>query len=434
MTKTSTRLPVITVDGVSKRYRLYSRPIDRIIEFVTGRARHQPYWGLRDVSFSIGSGEIVGIVGRNGAGKSTLLRLLTGISTPTSGEITIRARMSAILELGSGFHPELSGRENVYLGGAVLGMSTADVEARYDGIVDFAELGPYMDMPFKTYSLGMQARLSFSVASCIDPEIMIIDEALGAGDGAFIAKCFERIRQICAGGATVVFVSHNTYLVQRLCQRALWIDQGRLVADGVPATVCRDYESLLRSISQDEAMARNRAAMSRFEDADSKAVDLAPLSRISHRWGTGEVRITAFQVLDGDNRPLTSVFSHQQVRLRLEYQGDTDDRDLAFVVTIVREDGVVAATFDNREAGISIGPVHGSGIVELDLGPLLLGKGRYLFSPHIYRDLHGVVRTEDVLDYHDRLYELTVSRSGRPYDVAIEHPVTWHHSLGNQPE
>ncbi len=428
MTKTSTRLPVITVDGVSKRYRLYSRPIDRIIEFVTGRARHQPYWGLRDVSFSIGSGEIVGIVGRNGAGKSTLLRLLTGISTPTSGEITIRARMSAILELGSGFHPELSGRENVYLGGAVLGMSTADVEARYDGIVDFAELGPYMDMPFKTYSLGMQARLSFSVASCIDPEIMIIDEALGAGDGAFIAKCFERIRQICAGGATVVFVSHNTYLVQRLCQRALWIDQGRLVADGDPATVCRDYESLLRSISQDEAMARNRAAMSRFEDADSKAVDLAPLSRTSHRWGTGEVRITAFNLLDTEQKPLTTIFGGDSLTIRLDYDGNCDEHNLAVVVTIVREDGVVAATFDNRDSDIKFGPVKGSGTFVIELNRVLLGPGRYLISPHIYRDVHGVVANEDVLDYHDRIYEFTVAAKGRGYAVMVDHPARWVHT------
>src|SRR5262249_36012056 len=157
----------------------------------------------------------------NGAGKTTLLRLLTGISAPTEGEIEVNYRMSAILELGSGFHPEFSGRENVFLGGAVLGMEEAEIRRKYDAIVDFAELGPFMEMPFKTYSLGMQARLSFAVAIAVEPEVLIIDEALAAGDSAFIAKCFERIRQICASGATVLFVSHNTYLVQRLCGRAL---------------------------------------------------------------------------------------------------------------------------------------------------------------------------------------------------------------------
>ena len=200
----------ISIFKVSKRFRLYPRPIDRVIERLTGLTRHQAYWALRDVSLEVARGEILGLVGRNGAGKTTLLRLLTGVTRPTTGTIDIRHRMGAILELGSGFHPEFTGRENVFLGGAVIGMDDDEIRGKYDSIVEFAELGPYMDMPFKTYSLGMQARLSFSVASCVEPEILIIDEALGAGDGAFIAKCFERIRKICASGATVIFVSHNT--------------------------------------------------------------------------------------------------------------------------------------------------------------------------------------------------------------------------------
>src|SRR5262245_31202146 len=161
----------ISARGVGKRYRVYRRHSDRVVEWVTRRPRHRPFWALRDVSFDVRRGEIVGVVGRNGAGKTTLLRLLTGISAPTEGEIEINYRMSAILELGSGFHPEFSGRENVSLGGAVLGMDEAEIRRKYDAIVDFAELGPFMDMPFKTYSLGMQARLSFAVAISVDPEI-----------------------------------------------------------------------------------------------------------------------------------------------------------------------------------------------------------------------------------------------------------------------
>ena len=242
--------PAISVTGVSKRYRVYSRPIDRVLEIITRRLRHRPYWALRDVTFDIERGEILGLVGRNGAGKTTLLRLLTG---------------------------------------AVIGMYDVEIREKYDSIVEFAELGPYMDMPFKTYSLGMQARLSFSVASSVNPDILIIDEALGAGDGAFIAKCFERIRQICDSGATVIFVSHNTYLVQRLCRRAIWLDQGRMVADGDPATIVRDYEALLRAVAHDEAMARNRAALARFEDLPSSPEPQHPKSALSHRWGTGDL-------------------------------------------------------------------------------------------------------------------------------------------------
>ncbi len=420
-------VPAISVAGVSKRYRVYARPIDRLVEVVSRRSRHRPYWALRDVSFDVARGEILGLVGRNGAGKTTLLRLLTGVTRPTSGVIDIRHRMAAILELGSGFHPEFTGRENVFLGGAVIGMDDDEIRRKYDAIVEFAELGPYMDMPFKTYSLGMQARLSFAVASSVDPEILIIDEALGAGDGAFIAKCFERIRQICDSGATVLFVSHNTYLVQRLCRRAIWLDQGRVVADGDPATIVRDYEALLRSVAQEEAMARNRGALERFEDAPA-LLDASASRRpqAAHRWGTGEVRFTSVEVLGPDRQPTTSVFSGERVQVRLRFDGHSADRDLALVVTVHREDGVVAATFDAREAGVAFGPIDGPGEAMLTLDPVLLGQGRYLVSPHLYRDAFGVVRPDDVLDFHDRMYELTVTRPGRPYDVAMEHPATWH--------
>ena len=390
-----------------------------------GGVRHIPYWALRDVSFEIARGEILGLVGRNGAGKTTLLRLLTGVTLPTTGVIDVRHRMAAILELGSGFHPEFTGRENVFLGGAIIGMDDDEIRHKYDSIVEFAELGPYMDMPFKTYSLGMQARLSFSVASSVDPEILIIDEALGAGDGAFIAKCFERIRKICASGATVIFVSHNTYLLQRLCQRAVWLDQGQIAGDGDPATVVRDYEALLRSVAQDEAMARNRAALARFEDAPVTPEADPARSALSHRWGTGEVRFTSVEVLSPDGMATTSVFSGERAQVRLRYEGRATDRDLALVVTVHREDGVVAATFDAREAGVTFGPVDGMGEAMLTLDPVLLGQGRYFLSPHIYRDRFGLARPDDVLDFHDRAYEVVVTRPGRTYEVAMEHPATW---------
>jgi len=311
-----------------------------------------PVEAVKGIDLQVERGICFGVLGPNGAGKTTLLRLLTGVTLPTTGVIDIRHRMAAILELGSGFHPEFTGRENVFLGGAVIGMDDDEIHQKYESIVEFAELGPYMDMPFKTYSLGMQARLSFSVASSVDPEILIIDEALGAGDGAFIAKCFERIRQICDSGATVIFVSHNTYLVQRLCRRAIWLDQGRIVADGDPATIVRDYEALLRSVAQDEAMARNRTALARFEDSPTAPDPSLPTGAVSHRWGTGEVRFTSVEILGPDGQPTSSVLSGDRVQVRLRYEGAVNDRDLALVVTVYREDGVVAATFDARESGV----------------------------------------------------------------------------------
>jgi lipopolysaccharide transport system ATP-binding protein len=281
-----------------------------------------------------------------------------------------------------------------------------------------------MDMPFKTYSLGMQARLAFAVAISVEPEVLIIDEALAAGDAAFIAKCFERIRQICQSGATVLFVSHNTYLVQRLCRRALWIEAGELAADGDPATVCRDYEALLRRHEQNEA--RALADRRRFSDdapaAGRPALDGALV------WGTGEVRFTAVDVLGPDGRPADVHYAGDPLTIRLAYEGHAPYDDLAAVVLVTRSDGVAACTVDAREAGLRVPPLHGrhsQGVFEVTLDPLQLGRGRYFLSPHLYRDRDGIAAPSDVLVYHDRLYELRVERRGRPYDVALEQPARW---------
>ena len=420
-------VPALSVRRISKRYPIYRRQSDRLLELLSGRRRHQPFWALRDVSFDIPRGEIVGVIGRNGAGKTTLLRLLTGVSAPTSGEIHVNYRMSAILELGSGFHPDFTGRENVFLGGAVLGMEEDEVRAKYASIVDFAELGAYMDVPYKTYSLGMQARLAFAVAISVEPEIMVIDEALAAGDAAFIAKCFERIRRICESGATVLFVSHNTYLVQRLCRRALWIEAGELVGDGEPSRVCREYEGVLRRAEQNEA----RALLDRRRFADDISASTSPAgSSDPHVWGSGELRFTAVEILGPDGTPPEVAYSGEPLTLRLSYEGDAPYDDLALVVLFTRTDGVAACALDAREAGLSIPPLRGAGTFEVTLDPLLLGRGRYALSPHVYRDRDGLGAPSDVLVYHDRTVDLWVERRGRPYDVAVEQPARWKHLAG----
>lgn len=432
----------IVVRDVYKKYRLYRRQSDRLVELLTGRARHQTFWALNGVSFTIDRGEIAGIIGRNGAGKTTLLRLLTGISRPTHGEIDIHQRMSAILELGSGFHPEFTGRENVFLGGAVLGMSEATIWRKYDEIVAFAELGPYMDMPFKTYSLGMQARLSFSVAISVEPEILIIDEALAAGDGAFIAKCFERIQEICASGATVLFVSHNTYLVQRLCRRALWINHGQLEADGDPAIVCRDYETALRAHETAQRAEQRAAEQRRFSDGPMRAGPASGTTGVAHPApaatrrgvrGTGEATLLAVELRDARGGPVETVFTGDPLTVHIEYEADAPYDDLVVVVLITRADGVAACGLDSREAGLHLPALHGRGSFDVTLDPVLLGRGRYFVSPHIYRDRHGVPGQDDVLVYHDRLYEFYVERRGRPYDVAVEQPARWRHHMDGTP-
>lgn len=232
----------IRVDGVSKAYRTYSNPLGLLKEAVCGKPRRKEQCVLRDISFEVPRGSIVGIIGPNGAGKSTLLKIVAGLLCPTTGTAETRGRISAILELGTGFHPDFTGRQNIITGGMCLGMTRSEVEERQRSIIDFSELHSVIDRPFKTYSSGMQARLTFATAVSIDPEIFIVDEALATGDAYFVSKCIKRIHEICSSGATVLFVSHSTHQVAQLCNTAIWLQDGRIRGIGPARDITRQYD------------------------------------------------------------------------------------------------------------------------------------------------------------------------------------------------
>jgi lipopolysaccharide transport system ATP-binding protein len=256
----------ISVRELSKCYQIYDRPRDRLKQSLLprlsralgkqGKDYFREFWALRGASFDIASGETVGIVGRNGSGKSTLLQIICGILAPTQGQVEVEGRVAALLELGAGFNPEFTGRENVYLNGSVLGLKREEIERRFDDIASFAEIGRFLDQPIKTYSSGMVVRLGFAVAINVDPDILVVDEALAVGDERFQRKCYSRIEQIKADGATVLFVSHSGATIVELCERAILLDEGRQLAIGPPKLIIGRYQRLLYADAEKRATIR----------------------------------------------------------------------------------------------------------------------------------------------------------------------------------
>ena len=254
----------LQVDGLGKTYHLYERPIDRLKQLFAPHAKtyYRAFTALERVTFELRQGEVLGIVGTNGSGKSTLLQLICKVLEPTSGSVKVKGRIAALLELGAGFNPEFSGRENIYLNATILGLSAAEIESKIEGIIDFSGVRDFIDQPVKTYSSGMYVRLAFSIATSVEPDILIIDEALSVGDGAFARKSFDRIMQLKGRGATILFCSHNIYQVEALCQRVLWLDKGQVRALGESAAVCQKYNQFLEQdpVMSSELMANTLAS------------------------------------------------------------------------------------------------------------------------------------------------------------------------------
>ena len=299
---------------VSKHYDVYRRPIDRLIEVFTRRRRHDVFPALEGVSFEVEKGETIGIIGQNGAGKSTLLKLLCGVTRPTFGTFETHGTIASILELGTGFHPEFSGRDNAALNAAILGLSASEVRERLPDILEFSELGAFLDRPVKTYSSGMYMRLAFSVAVNVNPDILVIDEALAVGDGHFQKKCMEKIREFQQSGKTILFCSHSLYYVSSICRRALWLEQGRAMRYGPSLDVVHDYETFLRQ--------RDRERPATSPHASETATP---------------VRLREIVVCDATGRPRDRFARGEDVHVRLRIESDLPDQPVHVLVGIHRE-------------------------------------------------------------------------------------------------
>jgi homopolymeric O-antigen transport system ATP-binding protein len=325
--------PILSVESLDKIYKIYPRPLDRVREMVTRRPCHQEVRALEGIAFELQQGESLGIIGQNGSGKSTLLKILSGVTVPTRGEVAVRGQVASLLELGMGFHFEFTGRQNIAINAAIMGLSPQEVARRSPEIIAFSELGEFIDRPVKTYSTGMKMRLGFSIAINVEPEILIVDEALSVGDGYFQKKCMDRILGYLDSGRTLLFCSHAMYYVSTLCQRAMWLRHGRVAALGPVEEVVREYERFLLAKSRHSAAADAAAAAG---DVPAAATENAPAVAED---GGKPARIVAVRQAGGTGTPPRFRFG-EPWELEIEWVTGNPEIEFHVAVGIDRIDGV----------------------------------------------------------------------------------------------
>ena len=365
--------PVIRAERISKQYRVgrrasYSTLRDTLAESVRGltsRKRNsdeteRTIWALRDVDFEIHPGEVVGLVGRNGAGKSTLLKIISRITEPTTGRIELYAKTGSLLEVGTGFHHELTGRENVFLNGAILGMSRENTARRFDEIVAFSEIEKFIDTPVKFYSSGMYVRLAFAVAAHLEPEILIVDEVLAVGDMSFQQKCLDKMRQLRAQTQAIILVSHNMISIRAICSRVMLLAQHKLAADGAPNTIIPLYE---------KAVASN----------DDSEENWNQLER-----GTGQIRIHAITLLDSDGKKRQSFEIGEKLNVVIEYNAIERFEGAIAYAAIRRLDDFVCVATSTKLEGITLPPLEGPGVMSVEIPELMVVPGHYVMDVVFY--------------------------------------------------
>jgi ABC-type polysaccharide/polyol phosphate transport system ATPase subunit len=362
----SARERAINIDHVSKRFRLFHERASSLKEAVTyrrrGNQRYSEFWAVRDVSLQIHAGQTYGLIGHNGSGKSTLLRLIAGIHRPTSGKVTTHGRISALLELGAGFHPELSGRENIYLNGSILGLKRREINRVVDDIIEFAGIEQFIESPVKVYSSGMYVRLGFSIAVHVQPEILLIDEVIAVGDEEFQRRCFEHLYKLRREGVTIVLVSHMAPLMESMCDEIAWLDHGTLMATGKASDVVRMY------LDKVNAQERDRLAGAVGEEGEEREGHL----------GSGEIRFEQLELFGLDGQPRATGATGEPLTLRLRYNASTPVVDPVFLLDFRHDSGVHIAGTDSRVASLPSGARFGAGSVDyvLERLPLMPGEWR----------------------------------------------------------
>jgi ABC-type polysaccharide/polyol phosphate transport system ATPase subunit len=410
----------ISVSHVSKSYRLWGRRS----QFATLKSAllkrdlklspEATVPALRDVSFAIHKGEAFGIIGRNGSGKSTLLKIISGILKPTSGALTVNGRIAALIELGAGFHPEITGRENIFINGIMLGLTKREIESRFDSIVEFSGIRPFIDQPVKTYSSGMYVRLGFAVAVHVDPDVLLIDEVLSVGDEEFSQKCVAKIQEMKFRGVTLIFVTHQLDQVRNLCDRALWLDHGEAVVIGDPVRVVDEYlQEVAGSREANPAPAASEQPLAEREGGETKeAVE-------EERWGSGEVLLKRVSLTDREGRDLVALGAGTPVAIEMEVDVKVPQDDFVFGVGIYHADGTCVYGTNTDLEGLAPEKLDGNGHVRFVIEALDLVAGTYRIDAAVH------TRNGRAFDYRRGCVRFIVG--SRVHDIGVYRPQhAWH--------
>ncbi|MGD0034325.1 ABC transporter ATP-binding protein [Paenibacillus illinoisensis] len=420
-------MEAISIKNVTKSFKIFTERTATLKDRIVKRRKNnfEKFFALKNVSLQIEKGQTVGFMGRNGSGKSTLLKLLTGILHPDSGEIVVKGKVSSLLELGAGFHPDFTGRENIFMNAAILGLSKKEIKSKLEEIISFSELNEYIDNPVRNYSSGMYMRLAFSVAIMVEPDVLLIDEVLAVGDAAFQQKCMDQLLKMRSKGTTIVFVSHDLGAMEKLCDRVVWINKGMVTSDGQPKKVIDQYLSYLAEEENKRLLDESSANSSKINKTADELLGSKDLMEKEEetdpqRWGNRLVEITNVYFTDANHQDKFSFLSEDEMIIKIKYRGIEKVKKPIFGLAIHTVDQIHCYGTNTFIDYYNINYIYPNeeGLIQFKIPSLNLCSGSYLVTAAVH-DEHG-----NQFDFHDKKYSFKVTSLSKDVGI-VKIPHTW---------